>query len=222
MGKRITERSSAAIGYIRVSTEEQATSGLGLAGQRRVIEAEAASHGWKLAEIISDEGLSAKTISARPGLSRALEILEAGEASFLIVSKLDRLARSVADFATLVRKAEKQGWAVVIADMKIDMSTPSGSLMANVSACVAEWERKVISERTKAALAVKRSQGVRLGKPRQVPSEVFDRIQAERSNGATLQSIATRLNEEGVLTPTGRNWTPATVRKIALQSPVVA
>jgi hypothetical protein len=60
---------------------------------------------------------------------------------------------------------------------------------------------------------------VKLGKPRQVPVEVFERIRSERASGSTLQVIADGLNAEGVLTPTGRNWTPATVRKIVVQTP---
>ena len=78
MAKRVTDRSPAAIGYVRVSTDDQAESGLGLAKQRSVIEAEAKARGWELSEIVADEGISAKSIHARPGLLRCLQILEAG------------------------------------------------------------------------------------------------------------------------------------------------
>jgi DNA invertase Pin-like site-specific DNA recombinase len=64
--------------------------------------------------------------------------MEAGEASVLMVHKLDRLARSVGDYANLVRLAERQGWAIFISDLAIDMTTPTGGLMANISASVAE------------------------------------------------------------------------------------
>ena len=63
-GKKINNRSEAAIGYVRVSTDEQASSGLGLESQRRVIEGEASAHGWHLADLIADEGLSAKSSAA--------------------------------------------------------------------------------------------------------------------------------------------------------------
>ncbi len=221
MAKSARNRSAAAIGYVRVSTEEQANSGLGLDSQRSVIEREAAAHEWELREIVSDEGLSAKSVAGRPGLARCLNLLDSGEASVLVVHKLDRLARSVGDFAALVRLAEKQGWAIFISDLAIDMTTPTGGLMANISASVAEWERRIISQRTKDALAVRKAQGVKLGKPRQLPIDIFNRIHEERSNGCTLQAIATGLNAESVLTPKGLKWTPATVRKITLQESLV-
>jgi DNA invertase Pin-like site-specific DNA recombinase len=222
MSKKASNRSAAAIGYVRVSTDEQANSGLGLASQRKVVEAEASAHGWRLADVIADEGLSAKSVSSRPGLSRCLAMLEAGEASVLVVHKLDRLARSVGDFAGLVRLAEKQGWAIFISDLAIDMTTPTGGLMANISASVAEWERRIISQRTKDALAIKKAAGVKLGKPRQVPSELADRIRYERAAGRTLQAIAKSLNDEGITTPTGRQWSHVLVRKITLQEPAAA
>jgi DNA invertase Pin-like site-specific DNA recombinase len=222
MAKRAIQRSEAAVGYVRVSTDEQTESGLGLAKQRSVIEAEAAARGWKLSEVIADEGLSGKQVQNRPGLVRCLRMLEAGEASVLIVHKLDRLARSVGDFAGLVRLAEKQGWAIFISDLAIDMTTPTGGLMANISASVAEWERKIISQRTKDALAVKKAQGVKLGKPRQLSPEVAQRIQAERQAGRTLQAIANGLNDESIRTPSGKIWSPALVRKITLQEPAAA
>ena len=92
MAKSARNRSAATIGYVRVSTEEQANSGLGLDSQRSVIEREAAAHEWELREIVSDEGLSAKSVAGRPGLARCLNLLDSGEASVLVVHKLDRLA----------------------------------------------------------------------------------------------------------------------------------
>ena len=172
MAKRITERSEAVIGYVRVSTNEQADSGLGLAKQRSVITSEAKARGWALWEVIADEGISAKSVQGRPGLLRCLQMLEAGEASVLMVHKLDRLARSVGDFASLVRLAERQGWAIFISDLAIDMTTPTGGLMANISASVAEWERRIISQRTKDALAVKKAQGVSWASPVASPTSL--------------------------------------------------
>ena len=222
MAKRAIQRSQAAIGYTRVSTDDQVDSRASLIHQQSVIEAEAKGHAWELSAIYSDEGISAKSMTGRNGLAECLHLLEMGEASILVVHKLDRLARSVADFATLVRLAERQGWAIFISDLQIDMTTPTGGLMANISASVAEWERRIISQRTKDALAVKKAQGVKLGKPRQLAPEVAQRIQAERQAGRTLQAIANSLNDESITTPTGKIWSPALVRKITLQVPVAA
>lgn len=219
MSKRTktSDRSSAAIGYVRVSTAEQADSGLGLKAQRAAIATESARRGWEVACVYEDAGASAKTLSGRPELSRALDELAAGRASVLIVSKLDRLARSVADFAGLVRRAEREGWALVVVDLAVDMSTPTGGLLANVTASVAEWERKIIAQRTKDALAIRREQGMKLGRPRILDPLVAERIRAERAGGATLQAIADALNADGITTPTGKAWSPALVRKVTLQ-----
>jgi DNA invertase Pin-like site-specific DNA recombinase len=207
-----------AIGYLRVSTDGQAESGAGMAAQRTTILAECQRRGLPLLELAEDAGLSAKTLD-RPALAGALARLEAGEAAVLVVAKLDRLARSVADFANLVRLAERQGWAVLACDLGVDMTTPTGGLLANVTASVAEWERKIIGTRTREALAARKAAGVRLGRPRQLDPAVADRIRAERASGATFQAIADGLNAEGITTPTARPWSPTLVRKVALQAP---
>src|SRR6266545_2957767 len=90
-----------AVGYIRVSTEEQAEQGVGLSAQRSVIEAEVARRGWTLVQVFEDTA-SGRSLSGRRGLEAALETLEAGTADALVVAKLDRLSRSTKDFAALL------------------------------------------------------------------------------------------------------------------------
>ncbi len=220
--RKSTTKSDEVLGYVRVSTSEQADSGLGLRAQRSAIRAECARHGWTLAKVYEDAGASAKSLSGRPALAEALDVLAQGEAGALVVSKLDRLARSVADFAGLVRRAEAEGWALIVVDLGVDMSTPTGGLLANVTASVAEWERQVIAQRTRDALKALKASGVKLGRPRLLDPGLADRIRAERDTGATLQAIADRLNAAGTTTPTGRSWSPALVRKVTLQEPVAA
>ncbi len=207
----------AAIGYIRVSTDGQVESGAGLQAQRATILGECERRDLPLLGIVEDAGLSAKTLD-RPALARALARLEAGEAAVLVVAKLDRLARSVADFANLVRLAERQGWAVLALDLGVDMTTATGGLLANITASVAEWERKIIAARTREALAARKAAGVKLGRPRQLHAAIANRIRAERSAGSTLQAVADRLNAEGTTTPSGRPWNPTLVRKVSLQT----
>jgi DNA invertase Pin-like site-specific DNA recombinase len=91
-------------------------------------------------------------------------------------------------------------------------------LLANVTASVAEWERKIIGTRTREALAVRRAAGVKLGRPRQLQPAIANRIRAERIAGSTLQAVANRLNSEGTTTPTGRRCSPTLIRKVALQA----
>jgi DNA invertase Pin-like site-specific DNA recombinase len=212
-------RSEAVVGYRRVSTEQQSGSGAGMAAQRRAIEQHCEHHGLTLTHVYEDDGVSAKSIQNRPGLSEALTVLANGEAAALVVAKLDRLARSVHDFAGLVRIAEREGWAIVVLDLSVDMTSPAGGLLANVTASVAEWERRIISLRTSEALAQRRAAGVRLGRPRTLDPTVADRIRSRRAKGATLQAIADELNIDAVTTPSGRTWSPALVRKVTLQEP---
>lgn len=212
-------RNEAVVGYRRVSTDQQAESGAGMAAQRRAIEQHCEHHGLTLAHIFEDDGVSAKSVKNRPGLSEALAVLANGDASALIVSKLDRLARSVHDFAGLVRIAEREGWGVVAIDLNVDMTTPTGGLLANVTASVAEWEARIISVRTSEALAQRKAAGVRLGRPRSLDPVIGDRIRFRRAQGVTLQKIADELNAGCITTPHGRTWSPALIRKITLQSP---
>lgn len=201
------------LGYVRVSTEEQATSGLGLADQRRTIAAEADRRGWHV-EWVEDAGYSARDLR-RPGVATALDRLASGEARTLVVSKLDRLSRSLVDFAGLMARAQKQGWALVALDLGVDTTTASGELVANVMAAVAQWERRIISDRTKAALAMKRAEGVRLGRPLTLASSLRQRIADERATGASLRAIAAGLNADGVPTAHGgAQWRPSTVRGV--------
>ncbi len=204
-------QSDLVLGYLRVSTEEQAVSGLGLSDQRGVIEHEAARRGWANMQYVADEGFSAKTL-ARPGITEALEQLRRGEARVLVVSKLDRLSRSLLDFAGLMDRAKREGWRLVVLDLAIDTTTASGGLMANVMASFAEYERRLISDRTSAALQAKKSQGHRLGRPRTTPGTVVDRLVQEREQGRSLRAIADGLNSD--LVPNaqgGKQWYASTV-----------
>jgi DNA invertase Pin-like site-specific DNA recombinase len=198
------------LGYVRVSTSEQADSGAGLEVQRQAIVAECARRGWQLLEIVEDAGYSAKSLK-RPGVQSALAQLKGGEAEALVTAKLDRLSRSMADFAGLMADSQKQGWAVVCLDLGVDTSTPAGEAMANVLATFAQFERRLIGQRTKDAMAVKRSEGVRVGRPRETPAALVERVRQEREDGATLQAIADRLNADAVPTVRGgeRWWTSA-------------
>jgi DNA invertase Pin-like site-specific DNA recombinase len=214
--ERTADTPLTAVGYIRVSTNEQAESGAGLTAQRAVIRAECERRGWTLAHTYQDRnGASGKNLR-RPALQEALNVLAAGKASVLVTSKLDRLSRSVLDFASLMAQAENEGWAIVVLDVNVDTSTPSGEMMANVVAAFAQYERRLISERTKRALAVKQAEGVVLGRPRGVPDEVRQQIVRMRTKGMTYQAIADRLNEGGVARgQSGARWHASTVHYLA-------
>jgi DNA invertase Pin-like site-specific DNA recombinase len=206
------------IGYVRVSTEEQGMSGAGLEAQRRAITAECRRRGWELLETIEDRGYSAKDLR-RPGVQEALRTLEAGDAKALVVAKLDRLSRSMIDFAAVMAKAQKQNWALVALDVAVDSSTPAGEAMVHMLATFAQFERRLIAQRTREALAVKKASGVRLGRPPTLPQAVVRRIQRQRARGDSFRKIAADLNAAQVPTAQGgREWYAATVRHVFLRT----
>ena len=201
------------IGHVRVSTEEQADSRAGLQAQRAAILAEAERRGWRHVEIIEDAGYSGKDLK-RPGIVEALEALHRRDASTLVVAKLDRLSRSMLDFSELMTRATREHWALVALDLGVDTTTPSGEMMANVLATFAQFERRLIGQRTRDALAARRAAGVVLGRRRSMPEEVLARIVAERAAGRSTPAIAAGLNADGVPTAHGgRQWYASTVAK---------
>ena len=203
------------IGYVRVSTDEQADSGLGLAAQRAALAAEAEKRGWTMVDVYED-AQSGKSLD-RPGLAEALAAVEEGRAAGILVAKLDRLSRSLRDFADLMARARSKGWAIVALDLGVDLSTPAGEFMANVMASAAQWERRIIGQRTKDALAAKRAQGEKLGRPPTLPKDVVERIVAKRKAGEGQSAIARQLNAEKVPTAHGgAQWHASTVRAVAV------
>lgn len=201
------------IGYCRVSTDEQAMSGLGLADQEKRIREMAKPHGWHIIQVIRDEGLSAGTLE-RAGLYRALGQLAAGRADGLVVAKLDRLTRSTVDFGLLLEWFKDAGRILILLDLGVDTSTAGGELVANVIASVAQWERGVISERTRAALAQLRLQGKPTGRPAVVDDQALvERIREMRESEMTLRQIAETLNAECVPTMRGAaKWQPSAIQ----------
>jgi len=225
---RVTVTATKTIAYLRVSTDKQADHGVSLDAQRAKVEAYASLYDLELVEVIVDAGASAKTLT-RPGLSRALEMLASGEADALLVAKLDRLTRSVRDLDTLIHKHFSNVALLSVAE-QIDTRSAAGRLVLNVLASVSQWEREVIGERTKDALAVKRSRGEKTGGSMPYgyvlatdgktlvqggpESEGLDLIRElmERPD-LSLRGIARELTARGV-TPRGKAWYGKSVANI--------
>ena len=206
-----------AIGYRRVSTREQADSGAGMGAQLDTIYAAIRSRPeWLIGADYKDEGVSGGIAwQERPGLSAAIAQLERGEADILVVAKLDRLSRSMADFANLVARAKKKKWALLILDVGLDLSSPTGELMANILAAFSQFERSLISQRTKEGLARKKADGIVLGRRSRVPEGIINSIVYLRSKGRSYQSIADWLNAEGFSTAQGgTTWRASSVRAV--------
>lgn len=201
--------------YVRVSTEEQARDGASLAAQEASLLAEAERRGFA-AEIVRDEGLSAKSLK-RPGLLAALERLDRGEAAVLMAHRLDRLSRSVADFAVLLDRARRRSWRLVVCDVDVDTATPSGEFLVNVMAAAAQFERRIIGQRTREGMAQRRAEGVHVGRASVLSEAVLHRIVTARSKGESLRRIAGQLTADGVPTAHGgRAWYPSTVRGVLM------
>jgi DNA invertase Pin-like site-specific DNA recombinase len=131
-----------------------------------------------------------------------------------VVAKLDRLSRSMADFTRLMERSWKKGWALVALDLGVDTTTPAGEMIANSVANFSQFERRLIGQRTKDALAVKKAQGVKLGPPRTMSDKVVRRIERLRAKGLSYRAIADSLNAAGVPTAHGgAQWHPSTVQK---------
>jgi DNA invertase Pin-like site-specific DNA recombinase len=151
-----------AISYIRVSSEEQADSGLGLEAQRRRIAAYCEMKGLRLVEVFEDPGVSGgKPLAGRPAGSRLLAAAKKTKA-VVIVAKLDRLFRSVADAANVIADFGRRGIQLVAIAENFDMTSPYGRAMAQMTSVFAELERAMIRERTRSAMHVKRSRGERI------------------------------------------------------------
>jgi DNA invertase Pin-like site-specific DNA recombinase len=201
------------VGYVRVSTGEQADSGAGLAAQRAAIHADAERRNWEVVAVHEDAGASGKSLTGRAGLQTALTAVSSGEADVLLVSKLDRLSRSLVDFAGLLARSQREGWAFVALDLGVDTSTPAGAFVAQVLSAASEWERKIIGDRTRDALSAKRAAGVRLGRRSQIEPAVLTRIVTRRQGGAKLQDIADELNLDRVPTTRGgAEWRVSSIR----------
>ena len=201
------------LGYTRVSKENKNGIGVSISEQTQWLTSEADRRNSSLELVNEGEGVSARKMANRPVLMETSKRLDRGEADGLIVKKLDRLARNVADFLTILERSRKGKWALIIGDLDIDTSTPLGEAMATVGATFAQLERARISERTKEALAYKKQQGVKLGRPVTLSSELVSEIVALRSSGKTLQAIADYLNANEVPNAhKGLKWYPSTIK----------
>ena len=220
------------IGYTRVSTTEQADSGLSLDGQATRVAAFCTARGWELVDIVTDAGLSGGNMD-RPGLQKVLSLVRRGEVDAVCVLKLDRLTRSVKDLALLLEAFDRAHVVFSSVCDSFDTSTANGRLVLNVLGSVAQWERDIIAERTSDALQVKKAQGRRVGAvpfgfdlgedgdtlvPDPAELATVADIARWRQEGEGLNAIARRLNALGVRTAQAGTWAAQTVKRILSNS----
>lgn len=218
-------------GYVRVSTEGQATDGVSLEAQTAKIQAWAMANDSEIAGIWIDAGLSGKRADNRPELQAALDAC-CSEGGLLVVYSLSRLARSTADTLEIAGRLEAAGADLVSLSERIDTSSAAGKMLFRLLAVLAEFERDLVSERTKAALSHKRSKGERTG---EVPfgfrlaadgvrlerddneSRIIELIQSLREQGLSYAAIAAELDAAGMAPKKAAKWNAMTVRNIVLR-----
>lgn len=218
-----------AIGYARVSTDKQADNGVSLPDQERRIRARAIADEVELVDLVIDDGYSGKDLE-RPGMQRVLEMVRTRQVDTLIVTKLDRLTRSVRDFQDLLDITEKAGVSIVSMGEGMDTGCAVGRMILNVMAVVTQWLREDIAEKTSAAMRHKRAVGEKTGgkipygygveirgyRPNGRPIKGLVRNEAEqaviaevrrqRDQGLSLEQIAFALNGSGLRTREGGMW----------------
>lgn len=202
-----------AVGYVRVSTAEQAEGGLGLHAQRDAIRRACRQRHWDLASIHQD-ALSGGT-TYRPGLIAAVESCASADVAVLVVAKLDRLVRSLTGYAALVERAKSEGWRLLALDTP-ETDTPQGEAMQAMTAVFAQLERRLISQRTKEALAAARDRGVRLGRPPAIEESLRSLINELREQGLSARATAAELQRRTIAAPHGGVvWHASTVIRAA-------
>jgi DNA invertase Pin-like site-specific DNA recombinase len=204
--------------YARVSTQMQVNDGVSLDVQERQLITAAEFHGFTSWEVVREEGRSGKNVKGRPVLLAALSALERKEANALIVTRIDRLARSTTDFLDIVDLANKQGWRLIMLDLNLDTSSYQGRFVVTVMSALAEMERGIIAARQKDVHKDRRDRGVvwgvDMGPKNKTPLDIKERIMVERSSGRSYAKIAEGLNRDEVPTQNGGKWYASTVKNI--------
>jgi len=215
-----------AIGYCRVSTEEQATEGVSLDAQKMQIETWCKTNGYDLIKVYIDAGLSGRQMRKREGLHKALEAI--GKDTALVAYSISRLARSLPDMLNICEQIDRKGGDLVSLTEQIDTTNAAGRMMFNMLAAFAQYESEIIGERTKSAMQYKRSKGEKYchitpfgyvevnGRLVEVDKElkIVKTIIENHQQGISLRDIANKLNESRVPTKRGGQWYASTVRQL--------
>jgi len=215
-----------AIAYLRVSTTDQ-----GLEAQRTAIQKWADYTGADIV-FFEDAGVSGRRLENRPALKQAVDAACKAHCPFVVYS-LSRIARSTRDLIEIGNHFEKSEVDLISLTENIDTTSPTGRMVFRLLASLAEFERDIISERTKASLAQRRSTGLRIS--RHIPfgydcpdgktlienereQRAITQMVEMRLAGATLRGICEELNRSGIRSKRGGNWTAATIRQIVIRA----
>jgi site-specific DNA recombinase len=224
------EEKTKVLGYIRVSTKAQANEGFSLPVQKEKVRAYALQNGLDLVDVIEDGGRSAESLD-RKGIREVFARLDAKEVSGVVIAKLDRLTRSVRDWAGLVedRFGVNGGARLYSASESIDLTTANGRFVANILISCAQCELETGVERSESVMGDKRTKGQRLGTipygsklgddgltliPCLSELETLLFMRWLRDSGMTLKEIASNLDETQYPTREGKPWQVSTISKL--------
>jgi DNA invertase Pin-like site-specific DNA recombinase len=216
------------IGYIRVSTDEQAESGLSLESQRKKVQAYCDLYGLALEDLLTDT-TSGKSINGRPAFKRLLFLAETNQVEHVVILKLDRMARNTREAIEVAELFASKGVNLHSVSERIDTSSAGGRLFFTLMAAVAQWEREVIVERTKAALDVRRQNGQRISG--QAPygfrfdedggvvvdwgeQGTIETVKALRAQGLSLNKISEHLKAHGFRNRNGNGFDKSAVSEM--------
>ncbi len=221
---RIARAERRTIAYVRVSTEDQATTGVSLDAQEARIGAYCAAMDWEVSEVVRDAGESAKSLK-RPGIATTIGHVRNGSIERIVVAKLDRLTRSIRDLSDLIDLCAKHDVALVSVGETLDTSSAAGRMVVNMLGVVGQWEREAIAERTSMALSHKRHSrlayattpfGYRREGDVLVP-DAFEQKALRKAMcmdraGASFREIGRFLTEFGAKPHRGKAWYASSVR----------
>ena len=221
-----------AVGYIRVSTEEQAKEGISLEVQEDKIKKYADLHNLELIKVISDKGKSGKDLG-REGIQKVITLCEDRAINHLIVYKMDRLTRRTLDLLTLVEEVFKPNSIQFHSiSEKVDTSTAQGKFFLTITGAMAQMERDLISERTKEALQYKKSRlqtysSTPFGfdregeyiRPNKTELKIVKLMKKLRRDGLSYQTITDRLNKGKIPTKNSGSWSKSSIWRI-LRNPI--
>jgi len=216
-----------AVGYLRVSTQEQAKEGVSLDNQRKRIGAYCQYKGFELAEVIEDAGISGGINKARGGFISLLDRIEQGDVNIIILYSLERLSRDMLTLLALERLLDEYDVELHTIEGQIDTSTPDGFMSFAMRAFLGEMERRQVKYRTKKAMEHKKANGevvgtVPFGSRREgkelIPDlneqAIIDIVNELYERDTRLVDIVRSLNDQGKRTRTGRLWTPTQVKRL--------
>ncbi len=226
-----TNKPGQALGYVRVSTTDQADFGVSLEAQSEKIRGWCLTTGYELVDVYVDRGLSGGRCDNRPALQEALRAICRGDS--LVVYSLSRLARSTRDTLMIAESLERKGADLVSLSERIDTTSSTGKMVFRMLAVLSEFERDVISERTSMAMAHLRSTGRYTGgfepfgyqcvsgELKVFPKEmaVIRLVHQLRAEKKSLRSICKLLAWQGITSRAGNAFHPVQIARILKTSP---